>query len=239
MIRIAICDDDPEMGKKISDIVLGCCQKSSIMFQKALFQGSKELLYEIEDGAYFDILFLDIEMPQMNGMELTEKLKFFLPDALVIFISSYSKYVYKSFKVQPFRFIPKAQIESMLPIAVNDVLRLATAREGKYIVVENKWTLEKIPAKSIVYIWHREKYVYIEKTDGKNTKVRKTLKNLYEELPPDEFVWVDRGCIVNLLQIESITGAEVLLKTGTKLSAGLDRLTDLKKKVRGYWLEKG
>lgn len=239
MIRIAICDDDLEMGKNISNIVLECCQKSDIMFQKALFQGSKELLYEVEDGAYFDIFLLDIEMPQMNGMELTEKLRTFLPDALVIFISSYSKYVFKSFKVQPFRFIPKAQIESMLPVAVNDVLRLVVAQEGKYIVAENKWTLEKISAKSIVYIWHREKYAYIEKTDGKNTKVRKTLKNLYEELPSGEFAWVDRGCIVNLQQIECITGAEVLLKTGIKLSVGLDRLTDLKRQVKGYWLEKG
>ncbi len=105
----------------------------------------------MEDGEYYDILLLDIEMPGLNGIELTNKVKKYLPDAITIFVTSYEQYVYKSFEVQPYRFIPKKDAVKMLPAAVKDALGLAFEREGKFYVAENQRVLEKIPLKSITY----------------------------------------------------------------------------------------
>ena len=87
MIHIGICDDNIVAGEKINQVVEKCCEEIKIACKKSLFSSSKALLYEIEDGIYFDLFLLDIEMPETDGIELTGKIKKYLPDALVIFVS--------------------------------------------------------------------------------------------------------------------------------------------------------
>lgn len=239
MVRIAICDDDVKETGAAEEVIRACCRKEEKICECRAYSNSKALLYEVEEGEYFDILLLDIEMPQMDGMALTGEIKKYLPDALVIFVTSYEKYVFKAFEVQPFRFVPKKFREEMLPAAVTDAMRLALDRDGKFYVAENQRQLEKIPLRSITYIWHQEKYAYIEKTNGEHTKVRRTLRQVYKELPQEDFMWMDRGCIVNLSQIARINGEDLILTDGTRLNVSRDRLTELKNRVREYWMEKG
>lgn len=238
MIRLAVCDDDVEKGKIIDTMLAAWLDKHQYIYEKQLFSNSRGLLYEIQDGTDFDVLLLDIEMPGLDGIELTEQIKVFLPDVLIIFVTSYEKYVYESFKVQPFRFIPKKFIEQMLPLALKDAMDLLKKCKGKYLFVENQEGMEKIPTRSITYIWHKEKYAYIEKTNGSRAKVRKTLKQVYEELPAEDFVWIDRGCICNLMQISRISNGDVLLTDGIRLQVSRDRLTEVKTVLRKYWTEK-
>ena len=218
MIRIAICDDDVKGAETVGRIVERCCREKEIACKSRIFYDSKAFFYEVEDGEYYDVLLLDIEMPGLNGIELTNRVRKYLPDAITIFVTSYEQYVYKSFEVQPYRFIPKKNAGEMLPAAVRDALGLAVEREGKFYVAENQRVLEK--------------------SNREHTKVRKTLKQVYKELPEEEFVWVDRGCIVNLAQIQRITGEGILLTDGTRLGVGRERITELKDRLRGYWIGK-
>lgn len=238
MVRIAICDDDEKETGMAEEVVKECCRREQKICECRAYSSSKALLYEVEEGEYFDILLLDIEMPELDGMALTGEIKRYLPDALVIFVTSYEKYVFKAFEMQPFRFVPKKCREEMLPAAVTEAMRLAFDRDGKYYIAENQRMLEKIPLRSITYIWHQEKYAYIEKTNGEHTKVRRTLRQVYKGLPQEDFIWMDRGCIVNLSQIARIDGEELILTDGTRLNVSRDRLTELKNRVREYWMEK-
>lgn len=238
MIHIAICDDDVFEGEKISRAVGQCSEEMKIVCKKSVFSNSRALLHEVEDGLYFDLFILDIEMPELDGINLTERIKRILPDALIVFLTSYEKYVYESFKVQPYRFVPKRYADDMFPAAVKDALKLIAAQEDKYMIIENQRVLEKVHIKHIAYIWHRGKYAYVEKTNGNVAKVRKTLKQVYEELPDEDFVWADRGCIINISKIAQITGEMIVLVNGARIDVNKDRLTGLKNRVRQYWVEK-
>ena len=96
MIRVAICDDDIEKGKWIYSQVHDLTNRYIGNYEIQLFTSSKSLLYEIEDGMDFELLLLDIEMPELDGMKLTEIIKTYLPDVLIMFITSHEKYVYES-----------------------------------------------------------------------------------------------------------------------------------------------
>lgn len=238
MIHIGICDDDAVMRKRMEQIAEKCCEGIESICKKSIFANSGALLNEIKDGTYFDLFLLDIEMPKMDGIDLAGKIRKYLPDSLIIFVSGYNKYIYESFKVQPYRFVPKSEIDKMLQAAVRDALKQIADQEGKCLVIENQRVLERVPMKHIVYIWHRGKYAYIEKTDGSVAKVRKTLKQVYSELPDGDFVWADRGYILNISKIVRITGEEILLTNDARIDVNKDRLTDLRNQLRKYWVEK-
>lgn len=238
MIYFTVCDDNAAEGKAVCGIMEKCCREAAMVCRGKLFNNSRALLYEVEEGAHFDLLLLDIDLPGMDGMTLTERLRTFLPDALVIFVTSYEKYVYDSFKAEPYRFIPKKCMEEMLPSAIRDALRRLAEMDDRYLIVENQRGLEKVLFKRITRIWHMGKYAYIEKMDRNTVKLRKTLKQLYQELPEGDFCWVDRGCIVNLANIEQITREYILLVNGKRIDVNQEKLAEFKRTVHRYLIEK-
>lgn len=238
MIQIGICDDNAEQGRLIKDTLDRYMESVSVEYQCMLFRDNKAFLYEIESKTNFDLLFLEIDMPEMNGIELTRKVRRWLPKVLIIFVSSYEKYVYDSFQVQPYRFIPKSQIEQRLVLALKDAIKDISLLENQFFVATNQQGVEKILLKSIVYIWHHEKYAYIQKSDGEYTKVRKTMKQIYEELPHTDFVWADRSYICNLFHVIRVKGDSVSFSTGEQLQISRERIVTLRNQVRKYWLRK-
>lgn len=239
MIRIAVCDDNEEKGRWIGAFVEEQMQKRRVIYEKQLFCDSKNLLYEIEDGIWYDAFLLDIDMPELDGFRLAEEIKKYLPDAIVIFITDYETYVYESFRVHPFRFIPKARLEEMLPNALADMLTVLEKLDGKYYRVNNREGMDSFPVKSILYIRHSGKYAYLERSDGSTAKVRKTLKEVYKEIPEGDFVWIAKGCICNLMQIKKISEGNVVLADGTMLPISRDKLTEVKNQLRRYWTWEG
>ena len=239
MIHIAICDDDRKYAKEIELMVEECCSKTGNMYHSEIFERSMKLIEEMEKRKYFDIFLLDIKMPKIGGMELAAKIRDLSPQAIIIFISSYEKYVFQSFKVQPYRFIPKKRMTDMLPDAIKDALELAKKQQEEFYVVENQNVLERISLSNILYIWHQGKYAYIEKADGDSIKVRKSLKQIFMELPAKDFVWADRGRIVGSMQIDRIEGNEIILKDKKRISVSQDRITDVKNQMREYWIKGG
>lgn len=238
MIHIGVCDDDEKVGEWIRKLAEEYCHSQGQICESRVFSSGNALLYEAEEGEHFDLLLLDIEMPGLDGMSLTKAVRRFLPEAIIIFVTSHGKYVYESFKVQPYRYVIKGMIQEMLPEALKDAVKKILDDEGKVYIAENQWALEKIPIRNIAYIWHGGKYAYIEKLDGTHTKVRKTLRQVYGELPEGDFVWADRGCVVPLAQIDRITDEEVFLKNGVKKNFGREKITELKGKLRRYWVAK-
>lgn len=237
MIHIAICDDDRKYAEEIESMVKECCREADGLCHGEIYEGSVELMEEIGKGEYFDIFLLDIEMPGMGGMELAAKIRDILPQAIIIFITSYEKYVFQSFEVQPYRFIPKKRVADMLPNAIKDALEFVKEQEKEFYVVENQNVLEKIPVGNILYIWHHGKYAYIEKADGSNIKIRKTLKQIFKELSAGDFVWADRGRIVGSMQIERIEGKEIVLRNEKRIAVSPDRIADLKNQMLQYWIK--
>lgn len=245
MVRVGICDDEMMLLEKLNQFVQMCYARNQIFARVATFKNGQQLLYEIEDGGRFDLVLLDIEMPQMDGMELAERVKKMLPNVLVIFVTSHMEYVLDAYELSIFRYIPKTDFENRLRHALLDAAAMVEVQLRESYVIQGKNRLERVPLRNILYIVHEGKNAVLvtNMTDGDGRgcvrfHVRKSLQQVYEELNDGEFLFIDRGCIVNLAGIMSIQEDCCILKDGTRLAVSQSRLQGLKSRLMEFWKQR-
>ena len=235
MLHIAICDDEEEMvssHKKVIEEVLRECNE---LGEIVTYTVSDNLLCDVaEDQFYYDLILLDIEMPGCSGMELAGKLKPYLPNVKIIFITSHIEYAIDAFELSIFRYVPKDNREAKLPNALKDAIRLITLEGGKVYTIQTNSRLEKISYKDIIYIQREGKNAEIF-YGNESTKVRKSLQQVYDELGSEEFIFTDRGCIVNIIHVMQIKDGEAVMKNGERLPISRSHLQDVKQKINSYW----
>lgn len=235
MLRIAICDDESEMVENHRTVVQDCLQKCGELGEIVTYTIPDNLLSDIsEDQFFYDLILLDIEMPGCSGMELAGKIKPFLPNVKIIFITSHIEYAIDAFELSIFRYVPKDSLDTRMPAAVTDAIRLLSLEGGKVYTIQTNSRLEKIPYKNIIYIQRAGKNSEIFYND-ESTKVRKSLQQVYDELEAEEFIFTDRGCIVNILHIMQVKDGEAIMKNGERLPISRSHLQDVKIKINEYW----
>lgn len=237
MLRIAVCDDDENMVQSNIRITEDCLKQCRSAGEISEYTRSDNLLYDItEDHFFFDLILLDIEMPGKSGMEIAEEIKPFLPNVKIIFITSHIEYAIDAFELSIFRYVPKNDIGKRLPAAITDAVKLIELEEGKVYIIRTNSRLEKIPYKEILYIERDGKNASITTKDG-ISKVRRSLQQVYEELASEEFIYIDRGCIVNIIQIMQVKDGMVVLKNGSSLPVSRSHLQPVKEQINTYWGE--
>lgn len=235
MLQIAICDDEETMVQKNTGITEECLKNCQSAGKIVTYTRSDNLLCDItEDGFFFDLILLDIEMPGSSGMEIAEKIKPFLPNVKIIFITSHIEYAIDAFELSIFRYVPKNDIDKRLKTAIGDAVKLIELEEGKVYTIRTNSRLEKIPYKEIYYIERDGKNASILSAGGVS-KVRRSLQQVYEELASDEFIYIDRGCIVNMIHIMQVKDNLAVLKNGASLPVSRSHLQKVKEQINTYW----
>lgn len=153
LVKIAICDDDKEAVEQHGNIVRNCLRSCGIGYEIANYTQSSNLLFDItDDGFFYDLILLDIEMPGITGMELSKKLKPYLPNVRIIFITSHIEYAIDAFELSIFRYVPKSDLTNRLVSAVVDAAKLIELEAGREYIIQAAGRMEKIPYKDIFYI---------------------------------------------------------------------------------------
>lgn len=248
MLQVGLCDDEPVLLETLEEKVRRCFSENLIFAEIQTFTAGRNLLYEVEDGKRFDLLLLDIEMPGMDGMELATRLRQLLPDALLIFITSHVEFALDAYELSTFRYIPKNNMEGRLEHALLDAAAAIRLQQSQSYIISNQNRLERIPLKNLLYIQHVEKNSLLVtdlpapdfnaesgSTVHTEFKVRKTLQEIYEELNPEDFLFIDRGCIVNLSHVMSVKAASCILRDGTGLPVSQARMPVLKEHLLRFW----
>ncbi len=235
MLRIAVCDDETAMTEGNRAIAETVLKELGVAAEIITYTDSRNLIYDIaEDNFHYDLLLSDIEMPEISGMELAEKIKPFLPDIRIIFITSHIEYAIDAYELSIFRYVPKSDIAKRLPSAIRDAVSLINLEADKSYTIQTKGRFEKIPFKDILYIERDGKNAAINTSDG-ISKVRKSLQAVFDELASEEFIFIDRGYIVNLIHIMQVKNSTAVLKNGTVLPISRSHLQTVKEQINNYW----
>ncbi len=150
-----------------------------------------------------DLLFLDIQMPQLNGIELSKMVK---GGTRVIFTTAFEQYAIEGFKVDAMDYLLK-------PISYAEFLKAASKAqrwfslektEPRSIFVKTDYKIVQVELCDILYIECEKDYIKIQKADGKSIMTLMSIKSIKEHLPSETFLQVHRSFIVNMNQIRTI-----------------------------------
>ncbi len=213
-IRCLIIDDEP----LALDLIEGYVKKTTFLELAGKCASAIEAL-EVIHQQPIDLLFLDIQMPDLNGLELTRSLP---KGPKVIFTTAFEQYALEGFKVDAIDYLLK-------PFNYAEFLKAATkAREWlgfnqttafpreevREIFIKSDYKLVKISLPEVLYIEGMKDYVKIFlSTQERPVLTLMSLKALEEQLPAKSFMRVHRSYIVNLNRIDAVERSQINIRS--------------------------
>lgn len=208
-MRIAICDDSLEYIK-IMRSQLDEIKRDRKGFIYDVFCDGAELvrMYD-QKKADYDVIFLDIEMAGINGIEVANLIRKVDKYVIIVFITNYTKYMQKSFECAPFRFLVKPVGLDELKNVIEEANKKLSEERTTLRFTENRVKV-RLFCDNIIYFECRSHLVFIYTINGVH-KVCYSISTLYEKLDPTIFVRVHKSFIVNLNYIRLIRENELML----------------------------
>lgn len=229
--RIAICDDEKVSLIEVKKFLEKSLLTYGIEFEINIFQSAKQLRAQTEIQA-FDIYFLDVDMPEVNGIDLAQEIHDRNKRALIVFVSAQERYVFQSFRAHPFSFVRKACFEKDMQQVIKDyVATLREQDEEKYCrIVDDAGYEHRFLIDEICYFEAKEKYVSVVLTEGEKL-LRCSMKKLEKELETYEMVRCHKSYIVNLKKIYAVKYDHLIMLDGIQLPIRRGTVSELKKRL--------
>lgn len=208
MIRIAIVEDE----KNSSDLLVNYLEKYSndknIRFDVKTFFSCNQILNNYNNN--FDIIFMDIELPDGNGLETIRKIREVDKNVIVVFVTNMAQYAVKGYEVRAFDFIVKPVTSYNFYIKLDNILNLFEQKKDDEIWISNKDGKMRLNISSIYYI-EVIQHMCIYHTKEGNFKATGSLNNIEKTLSKYNFSLCNRCYLVNLRYVTSVKKGFVLI----------------------------
>lgn len=224
MLNIAIVDDEKLELEYIYDMVMEWTSANQKEVIIDCFDSGEMLLRNamIEEDKY-NIVLLDVQMEDMDGLKTAKRFRKVNPYCIIIFITSYWENVFDAFKVSAFRYILKSKLNSALPEALDSAMKLVDDKEVFFIYSIYK-TKKRVPTRDIIYFESRKRTIQIHVIGEEEPRTfYDTLSDIEEKIGYKDFVRCHQSYIVNSRFISEIVNKQLILKNNMGILPISDR----------------
>jgi DNA-binding LytR/AlgR family response regulator len=229
VVQIAICDDEKILLENLEQQIGVQFSLAGVEYQIKTYTNGMDLIADYENYL-FDVIFLDIEMPELDGLSVAEKMRITNPFVSIIFITNRDDLVFQSIRYRPFRFIRKHYIAAELSEAVQAIANKLKA-ENQYFTVSFNNSALQIRIIDIIYIESYKHDIYIYCHDEKY-RIKDNLGKLEKEFEVFGFIRVHSGFLVNYRYIYSIDKAKIILLNKDMVPLSRYRIETVKQKLQ-------
>ncbi len=244
-ISVALCDDEPIALDMISAAITSCFSRYGyeLLLEK---YGNSVVFSKIICEKKYDLVFLDIDMPGINGIDLGVKLKDINDRTAIIFVSNYEGRVFDAFKAQPFGFVRKStflkDVESIVKLYAEYANKSA---ERDFIEYKTHMGTQKIYVDEILYVeCEGDVQNFYIKNCTQPVKVRLRMKDLAQTLRDKGILRCHHGYLVNYRYVKRINADTVVLTNGASVLISRNRKKEFMEEYMklcrngGHWLSK-
>lgn len=216
--RIAICDDEQNQIEYITSIVTSWSNHKGHSCEIRTFASAEAFLFEYEEDKAYDILLLDVEMKNMNGIELAKRIRKDNNRAEIIFITSHFEFVGEGYKVDALHYLIKPiSVEKLTQVLTKAAEKLSV--EPPSVVISCEGETVKLYESDILYVESFLHYIVIHTKDNEY-KIKENI-SVFENKVSDVFYRIHRSYLVSLKYITRISRTSVNIgNTELPLSRG-------------------
>ena len=210
MINAIAIDDEPLALELIKAL---CNRINYVTLARTFTKPALALEYIAQNPV--DLIFLDINMPTISGLEFSEKLP---PDTMVIFTTAYSEYAVEGFNLNAVDYLLKPFGMERFEKAVtkakeyHDFLHHKEPEKQEFLFIKVDYGITQIPLSDITYLEGQDNYVKIHLENGRHHLVRIQMKAIQQLLPENEFIRIHRSYIVPVKKVTSVRNKTATLR---------------------------
>lgn len=233
MYRIGICDDDKELCSGLEEQIYSIAKELSLKADVEVWYSGEGILKDLQKGMELDLIFLDIELIQANGVSVGRFIRNDMEDihTHIVYISSKQTYAMQLFQIQPLDFLVKPVSEEQIREVLTRSIRQRQSLKSCFEYKKGS-TIYRVPSKDIAYFASMDKKIRLVTKDGQAEFYGK-LKNILEELPAD-FIMIHKSYIVNQQYVSEYSYDCVKMADGTVLSISKPYRKEIRGKIKQY-----
>lgn len=220
MLKIAICDDESEFRKNIHKILIDYLNKKGVLYEIDEFKSGKEFISLGLEIIKYKIVFLDINMDELDGMETAQKIREVSKDIFIVFVTAFINYTLEGYRVDAVRYILKNNINfAELVYECMDAISLKMNYVVKKETFNFKEGTKKVSLERLIYIESRlhKLEFYIMGDSISKYSLYSTLNEMEKRLENHNFIRIHQSYLVNMRYIVKVSRYEVELNNGIKL----------------------
>ena len=230
MFSIALCEDNSLQREELKNNLSKVLDEIGVEYKLLTFETGEDLLREYPEN--LDMLFLDIQMGELTGMETARKVRKYDDKVEIIFITALWDYIQKGYEVRAFRYLIKPvkfkELQEQVTACVENILH----KRYTYITIKDKNNVLKIRTEDILFLETFERKVIIH-TNSQDYMVKMSMNKLEKELNNKGFFRCHTSYIVNLIKIEEIKKDYLLINKFT-LPVSKHRMKNLKLRLTSF-----
>lgn len=201
-------DDEQEMRDVLEQHLRRYSREKNLPLETVPFSGRDALLKVYSHD--FDFLFLDVDMPGLNGVETARRIRQTGSNVMILFVTNYAQYAINGYEVDAVDYLLKPLTYFDFSLKFSKALRRWMNREEQYLIVETSGGVQRLPVSKVLYIEVRKHYLCYCMQSGE-VFARGKLNEEVGRLKPYGFCRVHRSFLVNLRYVEKLRATEVIV----------------------------
>lgn len=233
---LALCDDDPVFLNKIRQDISKYLSEKDCNAKLMEFSSGKNLVNYLRKE-HIDAVFLDIDMPDIDGFKTAKIIKSISPECRIIFCSNYNTLVYDSFEYDPFWFLCKDNYSGKLSDVLEKLMDSVAHEDLGFVLKQKKGLMLKLKYQNIIYVTVDNHILMFHCIDG-DIEGHGNISDIEEQFINTGFVKINSGCLVNLAHIKKIKDNNMVIDNREALPVSRRRKKEITEAFYSYLLKK-
>ncbi|MDE5907683.1 MAG: LytTR family DNA-binding domain-containing protein [Lachnospiraceae bacterium] len=237
MLQIAICDDEQFYREKIQRLLENYLKEHELSYEIRLFLSGEEFLSKSKNSVKYDIVFMDINMEELDGIQTAMQMRAFHSDTYLVLITAFINYVLEGYKVNAVRYIMKDTLDVAMPECMDAIWQKMQIAQISFPFMEGE---RRLYADNLLYLEsqrHKLIFYYMEEQTRKDIvryHIYEKLDVMEQKLSGYGFLRIHKSYLVNMKHIRRISNYTALLDTGGELPIPRPRFQAVKEEFVAY-----
>lgn len=226
MLQIAVCDDELYYREKIQALLIQYLTQKNLEYTIHTYQSGEEFLFQHENIVRYDIVFMDISMKALDGLQTASRIRTFHSDTQLVFVTAFIDYALEGYKVNAVRYIMKDTLDAAIPECMDAILQKMQLAQITFPFMNGETALY---TDNILYVEskkHKSYFYYMQPCSPNNSAAPSgiTTYQIYEKLDQIEqklsdygFLRIHKSYLVNMRHICRLSSYTAFLDTGEEL----------------------